>query len=194
MASEKLYKSLSDIPQNVKMPEDVVQDVPVYRLTAPMFGDDRTLHEKWEIIEYTGEPNTGMFPLNELALKTMRSYLDKLDGLTEERRALDKEMIKLGVPINPNMYVLHRKNFEMLWQDCHNFAAKNRCSIIAAIDRQKPILGLTNISTPSIRKITLRSVSAGMQSVTPPTALDFSGGKAETALSMFDNAAGIPAA
>lgn len=194
MAKEKLYKSMDDIPMAVRMPEEVAQDIPVYRLTAPMFGDDRTLHDKWEIIEYTGEPNTGMFPLNDLALTTMREYLDKLDMLTEERRALDKEMVKLGQPINPNMYQLHRANFERLYKDCIEFSARNRCSILAAIDRQKPILGLTNLTAPNIRKVTLRNISAGMQAVTSPVALDFSGGKGESALSMFDQAAGLPAA
>ena len=193
MAAEKLYKSMDDIPMSVRMPEEVPQEFPVYRLTAPMFGDDRTLHEKWEIIEFTGTPNTSMFPLNELALTAMREYLDELDRLTEERRALDREMVKLGQPINPNMYVLHRKNFEHLWRDCHEFAAKNRCSIIAAIDRQKPILGLTNLTAPTVRKVSLRSISAGMHMVKAPATLDFSGGKAESALGMFDDAAGVPA-
>lgn len=184
----KMYKSLEDIPQAVKMPEEVSQEFPVYRLTAPMFGDDRTLHEKWEIIEYTGEPNTGMFPLNDLALTAMRDYLDKLDMLTEERRALDKEMVKLGQPINPNMYVLHRKNFEILYRDCIDFSARNRCSILAAIDRQKPILGLTNLSNPTIRKVTLRTVSGGQQFAGVPIVHDFTGGKVERALDMFDAA------
>jgi len=54
-------------------------NTPRYRLLAPCYLEDDTLHVEGEEIWYTGCPNEEMEPLNELARVRSREYIDSLD-------------------------------------------------------------------------------------------------------------------
>lgn len=53
-------------------------EVPRYRLNAPCYLEDDTLHVEGEEIEYINDPNDQMVPLNDSARVRMQSYLEQL--------------------------------------------------------------------------------------------------------------------
>lgn len=60
-------------------PVVIPQDTPVYRIKdGKLFADD-VLYEAGSIITWPDEPNVEMEPLNEMAVKAMKTYLAKLD-------------------------------------------------------------------------------------------------------------------
>lgn len=80
---------LSPLPP--QRPEAIVipTDVPVYRIReGKFFGPNDHLFQEGEIIEFHGEPNLEMEPLNELARAKVRDFLAKLDD--EGRKAAAK--------------------------------------------------------------------------------------------------------
>lgn len=62
-------------------------EFPKYKLAAPCFLDDQTLHVEGEIIEYTGGLNLAMVPLNDPAKRAMDVYISELEGGAAERAA-----------------------------------------------------------------------------------------------------------
>lgn len=58
-------------------------DVPVWRVlaTAGFFGPDHTLYDEGSEIEFEGEPNEELEPLNQAAHDKLVIYLEKLDAL-----------------------------------------------------------------------------------------------------------------
>ena len=58
-------------------------DVPVWRVlaTAGFFGPDHTLYEEGSEVEYEGEPNEELEPLNQAAHDKLIAYLETLDAL-----------------------------------------------------------------------------------------------------------------
>ena len=97
-------------------PVYIPEDQPVYQILDGKFfgvdenGNDR-LYESGSVIAYHDEPNLEMKPLNAMAWKVMREFLDKLDKLGKDRAE------KNGVG-----FVSYRKAFE----DAH--AANSRQS------------------------------------------------------------------
>lgn len=78
-------------PTPIPRPEAIVipSDVPVYRIKeGKFFGPNDHLFQEGEIIEFSGEPNLEMEPLNELARGKMREFLALLDD--EGRKAAEK--------------------------------------------------------------------------------------------------------
>lgn len=78
-------------PQPPSRPEAIVipSDTPVYRIKeGKFFGPNDHLFQEGEIIEFQGEPNLEMEPLNEMAREKMRTFLTKLDE--EGRKAAAK--------------------------------------------------------------------------------------------------------
>lgn len=63
------------------------EEVPEYRLLAPAFLEDETLHDAGKIIKYWGCPNEHMEALNAPAEARLREYLEELeDGAREVAR------------------------------------------------------------------------------------------------------------
>lgn len=71
--------------RNNQQPLVVKPDRPAYRVLDErgFFGDDQ-LWPVGSVIYYDDEPNEEMEPLNDLAFKKMRTYLEKLDAFAEE--------------------------------------------------------------------------------------------------------------
>lgn len=72
----------------------VPDSVPVFQiLEGKFFGVDENgfdrLYEAGAVIAYEEEPNIEMKPLNELAWKAMRKYLDKLDAMGQKKAEKD---------------------------------------------------------------------------------------------------------
>lgn len=61
-------------------------DTPMWRVlaTAGFFGPDHTLYDEGMEIEYDGEPNEELEPLNQAAHDKLVVYLEKLDMLGKE--------------------------------------------------------------------------------------------------------------
>lgn len=67
---------------------NIPQDEPIYRVTGKGFFDGATLLPEYDelgrptLIAFDGEPNFCLLPMNELALKAVEAWLDKLkDGV-----------------------------------------------------------------------------------------------------------------
>ncbi len=60
-------------------PRRIPNNVPVYELLEPFVDPADVFHEAGKIIKFSGTPNQGMMPLNELAKKAYDEYMDKLD-------------------------------------------------------------------------------------------------------------------
>ncbi len=58
---------------------DLPPDTPIYKLIAPCYLEDDTLHATDEEIAYLGTPNEFMAPMNEAAQKKMGEFLGYLD-------------------------------------------------------------------------------------------------------------------
>lgn len=58
-------------------------DIPIWRVlaTAGFFGPDHTLYEEGSEVEYEGEPNEELEPLNQAAHDKLITYLETLDAL-----------------------------------------------------------------------------------------------------------------
>lgn len=65
---------------------NIPQDEPIYRVTGRGFFDGATLLQEYDelgrptLIAFDGEPNFNLLPMNELALKAVEAWLDKLRG------------------------------------------------------------------------------------------------------------------
>lgn len=63
---------------------NIPQDEPIYRVTGKGFFDGATLLPEYDelgrptLIAYDGEPNFNLLPMNELALKNVEIWLEKL--------------------------------------------------------------------------------------------------------------------
>lgn len=66
-------------PSRYQAPLVIPEDVPVYRLRSAFFGPDDCLYAEGDVIVLEDEPNQEMIPLNKLAKKNMKAYLEKLD-------------------------------------------------------------------------------------------------------------------
>lgn len=83
----KLRAQLADLQAKLDAKEgngDVLEgrfrgEIPRYKLNAPCFLEDDTLHETGEIIDYIGIPNGEMVPQNEAARKRMQEWLAGLE-------------------------------------------------------------------------------------------------------------------
>lgn len=69
----------SQPPRQSFSPTVIPDHVPVYRIKDGKFYADDELYEAGSIIAWAEEPNLEMEPLNALALKEMKKYLEKLD-------------------------------------------------------------------------------------------------------------------
>lgn len=64
---------------------NIPQDEPIYRITGKGFFDGATLLPEYDevgrptLIAYDGEPNFNLLPMNELALKNVEVWLEKLN-------------------------------------------------------------------------------------------------------------------
>ncbi len=63
-------------------------EVPRYRILTDFFGPNDHLYGEGDEIDYLGEPNTEMLPINEAAQKRMQAYVDYLNQC-----AMDKARI-----------------------------------------------------------------------------------------------------
>lgn len=73
---------------------NIPDDEPIYRVTGKGFWDGSTLLEAFDslgrpvLIAFDGEPNFNLLPMNELALKTVEKWLEKLnDGAEDAKRS-----------------------------------------------------------------------------------------------------------
>lgn len=53
---------------------------PVYRLSEPFFDGQDQYHDEGKLIIFDGVPNTGMIPMNDLAVKAYDAFMDTLDA------------------------------------------------------------------------------------------------------------------
>jgi len=60
-------------------PKRIPENVPVYELLEPFVDPADVLHPVGAVIKFSGTPNQGMMPLNEIAKKAYDAYMDKLD-------------------------------------------------------------------------------------------------------------------
>lgn len=72
-----------------RMPEGLPDGAPVFRLLAPWFGPDDTLHPEGSIIAWDGGLNEHMEPMNAAAEEKMRDYLTHLDRMAELKAKID---------------------------------------------------------------------------------------------------------
>lgn len=80
---------LSPLPPQPAAAIYIPDDVPVYRIKeGKFFGPNDHLYEENDVIEFHGEPNLEMEPMNPLAKDKMREFLAKLDA--EGRQAAVK--------------------------------------------------------------------------------------------------------
>lgn len=61
-------------------PRRIPQDAPVYELLEPFVDPADIHHAAGSIIKFSGIPNQGMMPLNDLAKKKYDDYMDLLDA------------------------------------------------------------------------------------------------------------------
>src|SRR5450755_2293279 len=70
----------------------IPDDEPIYRVTGKGFFDGASLLPEYDdlgkptLIAYDGEPNFNLLPMNELALKAVEAWLEKLNGGAEETK------------------------------------------------------------------------------------------------------------
>lgn len=82
---------------------NIPQDEPIYRITGKGFFDGATLLPEYDdlgrptLIAYDGEPNFNLLPMNELALKNVEIWLEKLnDGKKHAEKHADYNMMGGG--------------------------------------------------------------------------------------------------
>lgn len=69
----------SQPPRQSFSPTVIPDHVPVYRIKDGKFYADDELYDAGSIIAWEDEPNLEMEPMNALAVKEMKKYLEKLD-------------------------------------------------------------------------------------------------------------------
>lgn len=90
-------------PQKPSSRLNIPQDEPIYRITGKGFFDGATLLTEYDelgrptLIAFDGEPNFNLLPMNELALKKVEAWLEKLkDGVTLAEKHPDYAMVGGG--------------------------------------------------------------------------------------------------
>lgn len=71
-------------PRQSFVPLAIPDDVPVYRINEEKFFADDELYEAGSIIVWPDEPNKAMKPLNDLARKEFKKFVEKLDKCGRE--------------------------------------------------------------------------------------------------------------
>lgn len=113
-------------------------NTPRYRLLAPCYLEDDTLHEEGEEIYYLGTPNEEMEPMNDLARDRSRAYLE---GLDDHARA---------VAASRNLPFLGRSAMmDQAFEHAHRTAAQKGPTVLPASREDVPLRG--DLATPAQR-------------------------------------------
>lgn len=141
---------------------NVPQDEPIYRITGKGFFDGATLLPEYDdlgrptLIAYDGEPNFNLLPMNELALKNVEIWLDKLKTGTEEAKKHPEYAVQGGLRSGIMTQDIDIRSYMTRISDSGRFEAKRVEPAIMSNKVNKAtarIIEQTQVDTPEIKSI-----------------------------------------